>query len=1187
MPFFKKIGIKGCTTNVVDQVITQKEQPRPPTRSFTNPFAARQSKADREASLEASGAPVSQFTKQDLYGCDAESIHLCGKIQGATGHLLLFDQPTGSIVAADDRILEVLWIQTPKETGTGDKVDSVIGVPLQACVPPNIHACLMDAVKTMKEGMLSRTFQFVAHEGVNYAVTLASTFRDYRRISAEIEIDSQTTSHAFNTTLLYLNRIMEFYANDSIVKAACDTMFGLLAGYDRGMVYKFHDDGSGEVIHEVKNEHVETSYAGLRFPALEIPPPIRNLYIKNVFRFIRDVEVDDVNVASDPEAGEIDLTHCRTRACNRCHIAYLRNMGVRASMSLAILVEGKLWGLFAFHAYRQPYKPSLHQRIAAETIASMVSARVESITRKKTSARIISLGETLMTWSEHKTFSGNLTALGPAILEVVDADVLVGIHQEERVVVGDNSLVPTNAFWTKVGAHQESKLLVVSDHQQIQERGLTLQECPASGFIFFHHGPTKIFLGRAARSKDVMWGGNPDEPRLYVDGKLNPRTSFAAFMQKAHKEARAWTPHDENVVWILRDAICSERSHDWMVALLKTDIEEANMRYFSAIDRAQDNSQFFAQLCHELRTPFHGVMGCLNILHDAVDKMSPEEIKELVSTAISSGNHMLNLLNDILVKSKNKYLSTKSVGSTVQYQTLAKEAVDGLQCLAANMKIDFTREIIPRGDKIMISTDRTKVIQIVSNIVNNAIKFAGQGLIDTRFKLVENLVEAIDVWEKDTKDHEGCAFSVSKGQMLTNAIDVREALQSRVTREERHWMCVSVADSGCGMKPQELVEMFKPYTMTGSRTDNRFKGTGLGLHITVTLCLQLEGFIACASTAGVGTVFHVGIPVEIRTDDDDCSESSDEVVEGDEGIPVCGPILVVDDNKINVRILKKTMSLELAQASLGIEVLTADGGEKAIAMYKERLPSIVIIDYHMPGIDGVGATKAIRKYETEQKLAPAYVMSYTADMSDESHSLIMACGSNAIMAKPPPKGFVASFVRRFRVVSTKNSVLDHLKWKPTGKDEKEKPEASEKVPKECPFTVVVEEKVVDRINVEMPFDETMGADPDGDILEEINVYDAIPKAISGSTVETGSETINESLEQDSESVQDSMKRAGSETTFGCDEGGDKQRGQKGIRIEEGENVHVRDDSALLKQPGCVELLEETTSMSESMAEMDE
>ena len=215
-------------------------------------------------------------------------------------------------------------------------------------------------------------------------------------------------------------------------------------------------------------------------------------------------------------------------------------------------------------------------------------------------------------------------------------------------------------------------------------------------------------------------------------------------------------------------------------------------------------------MSHSALTFCTGVMGCLNILHDAVDNMKPEEIKELVSTAISSGNHMLNLLNDILVKSKNKYLSTKKVGSTVHYQTLAKDAVDGLQCLAANMKI-------------MIRTDRIKVIQIISNIVNNAIKFAGQGLIDTRFKLVENLEDAVEVWEKETKHHEGCAFSISKGQMLTNAADVREVLQSRQsTREDSHWMCVSVADSGCGMKPQELVEMFQPYTMTGSNTDNRF-----------------------------------------------------------------------------------------------------------------------------------------------------------------------------------------------------------------------------------------------------------------------------------------------------------------------------------------------------------------------------
>ena len=181
------------------------------------------------------------------------------------------------------------------------------------------------------------------------------------------------------------------------------------------------------------------------------------------------------------------------------------------------------------------------------------------------------------------------------------------------------------------------------------------------------------------------------------------------------------------------------------------------------------------------------------------------------------------------------------MGTTVQYQTLAKEAVDGLQCLAENMKITFSREIEPKDEKIFISTDRTKVIQIVSNIVNNAIKFAGQGLIDTKFKLVDSIEEAVDVWEKDTRDHDGCAFTANKGQMLTNASEVRDSIFGRFNEESRKWMCVSVADSGCGMKPQELVEMFEPYTMSGNGSDNRFQGTGLGLYITVTLCQQLQG----------------------------------------------------------------------------------------------------------------------------------------------------------------------------------------------------------------------------------------------------------------------------------------------------------------------------------------------------------
>jgi two-component system, chemotaxis family, sensor kinase Cph1 len=128
------------------------------------------------------------------------------------------------------------------------------------------------------------------------------------------------------------------------------------------------------------------------------------------------------------------------------------------------------------------------------------------------------------------------------------------------------------------------------------------------------------------RSRDVKWLGSPDLPKLRINGMLNPRSSFEMFLEKARLESKAWSTADLQAILVFKDRFCSGHQHEWMTVLLKNDIEEANMRYFSAMDRASDNSDFFAHMCHELRTPFHGVMASSQILHDSLDSMSHDEV---------------------------------------------------------------------------------------------------------------------------------------------------------------------------------------------------------------------------------------------------------------------------------------------------------------------------------------------------------------------------------------------------------------------------------------------------------------------------------------------------------------------------------------------------------------------------------
>jgi Histidine kinase-, DNA gyrase B-, and HSP90-like ATPase len=183
--------------------------------------------------------------------------------------------------------------------------------------------------------------------------------------------------------------------------------------------------------------------------------------------------------------------------------------------------------------------------------------------------------------------------------------------------------------------------------------------------------------------------------------------------------------------------------------------------------------------------------------------------------------------------------------------------------------------------------------------------------------------------------------------------DVKNYAQNKGNNhgEEKHrWISFSVSDTGCGMKPTELAEMYEPYTQ-GDGNQHKFVGTGLGLFICVSLCYDLGGFMACSSTFNQGTNFFVAVPVEIVLMDPGSDISEEDALTEDESttrIPLFGPILIVDDNNVNVKVLHRQLENELKKVNIQAELISAYGGEVALQLYKARLPSVLIIDYHMP-----------------------------------------------------------------------------------------------------------------------------------------------------------------------------------------------------------------------------------------------
>jgi len=333
-----------------------------------------------------------EITEKELSECDREKLHLVGHIQGNSGHVLFISYPSGKILACDARIRVTPWVRqrgsmnrkrsaaqmqdnnTNNNSNREDhssvtsmsesitcsidpvsisdeeletKSQELIGCYLQYWIPYKLYLEIFKAVESMKAVKSSRTFHFFNYKGKSYAITLFATSVGCSTIGIEIEtVCGKEATSDFYSTLVSLGRIMEFYVDEKIVKTACDTIFKLLNSYDRAMVYQFNDDNSGEVVHEIKKKDVTSSYLGMRFPASDIPVSSRQLYIKNGLRYIHDIDKDDVPILdATSTTSDMDLSHCRMRAVAKPHVAYLRNMGVKSSMSIAIVVENALWGL--------------------------------------------------------------------------------------------------------------------------------------------------------------------------------------------------------------------------------------------------------------------------------------------------------------------------------------------------------------------------------------------------------------------------------------------------------------------------------------------------------------------------------------------------------------------------------------------------------------------------------------------------------------------------------------------------------------------------------------------------------------------------------------------------------------------------------------------------------------------------
>ena len=336
-----------------------------------------------------------------------------------------------------------------------------------------------------------------------------------------------------------------------------------LTGFDRIMIYRFAANGDGEVIAEVTSAGME-SYLGLHYPASDIPSQARALYLRNPFRIIADVQSTAVPILSTDGAVAVpvDLSAAVTRAVSRVHIEYLQNMGVGASMSISVIIEGQFWGLIACH-HREAKLPTFIIRTAAELFGQMYSMTLES--RLRSAADI-------QDRHGRQAVAAMLKSIGTNAALLRDTGWLLGAMRE--IIQCDGLALTTGAQVMARGAtptlsvvHSLARLIddlspdeVFCSSQLRALRSEPLDFDVAAGALCIPIPSgfgDYLILFRREMLRDIRWGGDPDKAVLgSADApSLSPRKSFAVFVESTRGQSRPFSETERRLADAIRTGL--------------------------------------------------------------------------------------------------------------------------------------------------------------------------------------------------------------------------------------------------------------------------------------------------------------------------------------------------------------------------------------------------------------------------------------------------------------------------------------------------------------------------------------------------------------------------------------------------------------------------------------------------------